>query len=58
VTEGAVYLPCARVEHGHGSDDILASMRGRMGGILGRDGEPVITGQPVAWMEASPERPA
>lgn len=45
----------ARVEHGADADAILAPMRGRMGGVLGRDGEPVKAGQPVAWMEAAGE---
>jgi hypothetical protein len=27
-----------------------------MGGIMGRDGEPVRSGQPVAWMEAVPPK--
>jgi biotin carboxyl carrier protein len=43
--------PLARVEHGGLSDDILAPMHGRMGGVLGRDGEPVTAGQAVAWIE-------
>jgi len=32
---------------------ILAPMEGRMGGVLGRDGDPVKPGQPVAWIEAA-----
>jgi len=50
--------PVARVEHGGSADDILAPMHGRMGGVLGRDGQPVKVGQPVAWMESSGEQPA
>lgn len=34
---------------------ILAPMEGHVGGVLGRDGEPVRTGQPVAWIEAVEE---
>ncbi len=45
----------ARIEHGADADVILAPMGGRMGGVLGRDGEPVKAGQPVAWMEAAGE---
>ena len=46
--------PVLRIEHGRGeeADVILAPMRGAMGGVLTRDGEPVKTGQPLAWMEA------
>lgn len=48
----------AKVERRGGADDILAPMQGAMGGVLGRDGEPVRTGQAVAWLEASWESPA
>jgi biotin carboxyl carrier protein len=48
--------PVARVEHGGLSDDILAPMHGTMGGVLGRDGQPVKAGQPVAWIEPGGER--
>lgn len=47
--------PVARVEHGGIADDILAPMRGTLAGVLGRDGEPVKAGQPVAWMEVERE---
>jgi hypothetical protein len=45
----------ARVEHGGSADDILAPMHGRMGGLLGREGQPVTVGQPVAWIERGGE---
>jgi biotin carboxyl carrier protein len=48
--------PVARVEHGASADDILAPMQGRMGGVLGRDGQPVKEGQPVAWIERVGDR--
>jgi biotin carboxyl carrier protein len=48
--------PVARVEHGGSADDILAPMHGRMGGVLGRDGQPVKAGQPVAWIERASEQ--
>jgi len=47
--------PVARVEHGGSADDILAPMHGRMGGVLGRDGQPVKAGEPVAWIERGGE---
>jgi biotin carboxyl carrier protein len=46
--------PVLRIEHGRNeeADVILAPVRGAMGGVLTRDGEPVKAGQAVAWMEA------
>ncbi len=45
--------PVAQIEHAGGDPEpVLAPYRGRLGGIMGRDGEPVKAGQPVAWMEA------
>ena len=43
--------PVVRVEHGRDADLIVSPARGRLGGVLGRDGEPVKAGQAVAWME-------
>jgi biotin carboxyl carrier protein len=40
-----------RVERGADADLILSPAAGRLGGVLGRDGEPVKAGQAVAWME-------
>ena len=50
--------PVALTEHGAGvePDEVLAPTRGLMGGLMGRDGEPVREGQPVAWMEGVPEQ--
>lgn len=45
----------AEIETSSGPRPVLAPKRGRMGGMMGRDGEPVRQGQPVAWMEALPE---
>jgi hypothetical protein len=45
----------AEIETSAGREPVLAPKRGRMGGMMGRDGEPVRQGQPVAWMEALPE---
>ena len=41
----------ARIERGIDSDLVRSPARGRLGGVLGRDGEPVKPGQAVAWME-------
>ncbi|MEX0833089.1 MAG: hypothetical protein WD757_00465 [Actinomycetota bacterium] len=49
--------PVARIEdsHGEAAGEVLSTHRGRLGGIMGRDGEPVKAGQPVAWIEAAGE---
>lgn len=46
----------AQIEHSPGTEPtpVVAPARGWIGGIMGRDGEPVRRGQPVAWMEALP----
>lgn len=48
--------PVAQIEHGPNADPtpVEAPARGWVGGVMGRDGEPVRRGQPVAWMEALP----
>ena len=48
----------ASIDHGGESRPVLAPSRGRLGGLMGRDGEPVRAGQPVAWMEALGEEAA
>ena len=40
-----------RIERGPDADLIRSPARGRLGGVLGRDGELVKPGQAVAWME-------
>jgi len=40
-----------RIERGSDSDLVRSPARGRLGGVLGREGEPVKQGQAVAWME-------
>lgn len=49
--------PVARIEDAHGetAGEVVATKRGLLGGIMGRDGEPVRAGQPVAWIEAVTE---
>jgi hypothetical protein len=40
------------IDRGAGDPEMVRSpARGRLGGVLGRDGEPVRAGQAVAWME-------
>lgn len=44
--------PIVRVERGEGADDLVVSpVRGRLGAVMGREGEPVKAGQAVAWVE-------
>jgi hypothetical protein len=43
--------PVLRIERGTDADLIRSPARGRLGGVLGRDGEIVKQGQAVAWME-------
>jgi biotin carboxyl carrier protein len=43
--------PVLVIEQGDRSDEVLSPVRGRFGGVLGREGEPVTPGQPVAWVE-------
>lgn len=45
----------ARIERGAHADPVISPVGGRFGGVLGRDGEPVTAGQPVAWVERLPE---
>jgi biotin carboxyl carrier protein len=40
-----------RIERGSHEDLVVSPARGRLGGVLGQDGEPVKAGQAVAWME-------
>jgi len=43
--------PVVRIERGQHEDLVLSPASGRLGGVLGQDGEPVKAGQAVAWME-------
>ena len=49
--------PVAEIEHSgdQPADQALAPFRGFMGGLMGRDGEPIRQGQPLAWMESVTE---
>ena len=43
--------PVLAIEQGDRTEEIVSPVRGRFGGVLGREGEPVTPGQPVAWVE-------
>lgn len=45
--------PIAVVEQGGKSTEIKSPIEGRVTGFMVRDGEPVMTGQPVVWLEMS-----
>ena len=43
--------PIAVVEHGRTSTEIRSPVDGKVTGFMVRDGEPVMVGQPVVWLE-------
>ena len=48
--------PVVCIENGGSrSSDVLSPVGGRFGGVIGREGEPVAAGQPVAWVEPATE---
>jgi biotin carboxyl carrier protein len=49
--------PIAVVEHGSVSVGVESPVEARVAGVLVRDGEPVLRGQPVVWLDESPFRP-
>jgi biotin carboxyl carrier protein len=48
--------PLAVVEKGNLSVEVISPAEARMAGVLVRDGEPVLKGQPVVWLDESPRR--
>ncbi|MBI4260994.1 MAG: hypothetical protein HY658_10550 [Actinobacteria bacterium] len=47
--------PIVRIERGSQADTVVSPVGGRFGGVIGREGEPVAAGQPVAWVEPAGE---
>jgi biotin carboxyl carrier protein len=47
----------AIIEQGNSSVEVRAPIDARVAGILVRDGEPVMPGQPLVWLDEAP-RPA
>jgi biotin carboxyl carrier protein len=43
--------PVALIEQGSASVQVLSPVEARVAGILIRDGEPVMPGQPVVWLD-------
>jgi biotin carboxyl carrier protein len=43
--------PVAVIEHGATTTEVLAPVEARVGRVLARDGEPVVRGQPLVWLE-------
>ncbi len=50
--------PVAVIEQGSSSVEVRAPIDARVSGILVRDGEPVMTGQPLVWLDEAPSRRA
>jgi acetyl-CoA carboxylase biotin carboxyl carrier protein len=48
----------AVIEMGNVSVEVESPVDGRVAGILVRDGEPVLRGQPLVWLDASPRAEA
>jgi biotin carboxyl carrier protein len=48
--------PLAVVERGNLSVEVISPAEARVAGVLVRDGEPVLKGQPVVWLDESPRR--
>jgi len=48
--------PVAVIEQGSSSVEVRAPVDARVSGILVRDGEPVMPGQPLVWLDEVPRR--
>jgi biotin carboxyl carrier protein len=46
----------ALVEQGSASVEVVSPIEARVAGVLVRDGEPVIKGQPLVWLDEGPRR--
>ena len=49
--------PIAEVENGPEVSRIVATHEARVAGILVRDGEPVLQGQPLVWLDETARKP-
>jgi biotin carboxyl carrier protein len=48
--------PVAVVEQGSVAVEVRSPVEARVAGVLVRDGEPVLAGQPLVWLDDSPRR--
>lgn len=48
----------AVIEQAGAAVDVRSPVAGRVAGILVRDGEPVLPGQPLVWLDEAARRPA
>jgi len=48
--------PVAVIEQGSSSVEVRSPIDARVAGILVRDGEPVLAGQPLVWLDPTPKR--
>jgi biotin carboxyl carrier protein len=46
--------PVAVIEQGNSAVEVRSPIDGRVAGILVRDGEPVMPGQPLVWLDEAP----
>jgi biotin carboxyl carrier protein len=50
--------PVALIEQGSASVEVQSPIDARVAGVLVRDGEPVMKGQPLVWLDEAPRRTA
>jgi biotin carboxyl carrier protein len=50
--------PVAVIEQGSRSVEVRSPIDARVAGVLVRDGEPVLPGQPLVWLDEAPRRTA
>jgi biotin carboxyl carrier protein len=48
--------PLAVIEQGSTEVEVVAPIEARVAGVLVRDGEPVVPGQPLVWLDEAPRR--
>jgi len=48
--------PVAVIEQGSASVEVRSPIDARVAGVLVRDGEPVLPGQPIVWLDETPRR--
>jgi biotin carboxyl carrier protein len=53
----SVGQPVAVVEQGNIAVEVVSPVEARVAGVLVRDGEPVLKGQPIVWLDESSRRP-
>ncbi len=49
--------PVALIDNGKNVVPVQSPIEGRLAGVLVRDGEPVLRGQPLVWLDQAPRDP-